>query len=274
MHSCYCPFIGDVIPKQTVHSMSTWPKCHAITSSPNARMARLTATSLRSAITTRLAVYSADKKTDLIGEAHVDLSSVIVPGGGTNDVWQGLTCKGKYAGEVRLELTYYDARPKPERASRASNPAAIAEDGTVVQKQKVKRRPLPGAAPLGPTADSIESFPTPTSRVRNGPRELSAPSRATSLPPDALPQQPGFNGSPGQFNTPPPNNYAQEHYEQFENPWRRSGLVKSSTANGLSKPALRNSGHTILVFAHPSCQHGSSWLPCPNVRRSMGSACP
>ena len=162
-------------------------------------------------------MFSEDKKTDLIGEALVDLSSVIVPGGGTNDVWQGLTCKGKYAGEVRLELTYYDSRPKPERASRASNPAT-AEDGTVVQKQKVKRRPLPGAAPMGPTADSIESFPNPTARVRNGPRELSAPSRATSLPPDAPPQQTGFNGSPGQFNTPPPNNFGQEHYEQFEDP--------------------------------------------------------
>lgn len=83
-------------------------------------------------------MFSEDKKTDLIGEAHVDLSSVIVPGGGTNDVWQGLTCKGKYAGEVRLELTYYDARPKPERASRASNPAT-AEDGTVVQKQSQEK---------------------------------------------------------------------------------------------------------------------------------------
>jgi hypothetical protein len=87
-----------------------------------------------------------------------------------------------------------------------------------VQKQKVKRRPLPGAAPMGPTADSIESFPTPTARVRNGPRELSASSRASSLPPDVPLQQPGFNGSPAQFNAPPPSNFSHEHYEQYEEP--------------------------------------------------------
>ena len=59
-------------------------------------------------------MFSEDKKTDLIGEAFVDLTAVIIPGGGKNDVWQGLTCKGKYAGEIRLEFTYYDSRPKPD----------------------------------------------------------------------------------------------------------------------------------------------------------------
>jgi hypothetical protein len=83
------------------------------------------------------------------------------------------------------------------------------------QQPKVKRRPLPGA-----TADSIQSFPTPVARVRNGPRELSTstPPRANSLPPDLPPQQHGFNGSPAQFNAPPPGNYPQEHYGQFEEP--------------------------------------------------------
>jgi hypothetical protein len=85
---------------------------------------------------------------------------------------------------------------------------------------RVKRRPLPGTTPTGPTADSIQSFPTPVARVRNGPRELSTstPPRANSLPPDLPPQQHGFNGSPAQFNTPPPNNYPQEHYGQYEEP--------------------------------------------------------
>lgn len=89
----------------------------------------------------KLSVFSEDKKTDLIGEAFVDLSAVIVPGGGTNDVWQGLTCKGKYAGEVRLELTFYDSRPKPDRARRNSNP--VTDDGMAVpvqQKQKAKQK--------------------------------------------------------------------------------------------------------------------------------------
>lgn len=161
----------------------------------------------------KLSVFSEDKKTDLIGEAFVDLTTVIVPGGGTNDVWQGLTCKGKYAGEIRLEFTYYDSRPKPDRPRRSSITAT--EDGSVVQKPKVKRRPLPGTAPMGPTADSIESFPTPTARVRNGPRQLSTPPRANSMPPDQLVQQPGFNASPAQFNTPP-GNHQQDPYGHFD----------------------------------------------------------
>lgn len=161
----------------------------------------------------KLSVFSEDKKTDLIGEAFVDLTTVIVPGGGTNDVWQGLTCKGKYAGEIRLEFTYYDSRPKPDRPRRSSITAT--EDGSVVQKPKVKRRPLPGTAPMGPTADSIESFPTPTARVRNGPRQLSTPPRANSMPPDQLVQQPGFNASPAQFNTPP-GNHQQDPYSHFD----------------------------------------------------------
>lgn len=161
----------------------------------------------------KLSVFSEDKKTDLIGEAFVDLTTVIVPGGGTNDVWQGLTCKGKYAGEIRLEFTYYDSRPKPDRPRRSSITAT--EDGSVVQKPKVKRRPLPGTAPMGPTADSIESFPTPTARVRNGPRQLSTPPRANSMPPDQPVQQPGFNASPAQFNTPP-GNHQQDPYTHFD----------------------------------------------------------
>lgn len=169
----------------------------------------------------KLSVFSEDKRTDLIGEAFVDLSAVIIPGGGTNDIWQGLTCKGKYAGEVRLELTYYDSRPKPERSRRGSN--AATEDGMPAQKPKVKRRPVPGmpsATPslMGNTAESIENFPNPTARVRNGPRELSTPPRAASLPPDVAPQHPGFEGSPAQFNTPPPSTQSYEAYGQHQEP--------------------------------------------------------
>lgn len=153
------------------------------------------------------------------------MSAVIVPGGGTNDVWQTLTCKGKYAGEIRLELTYYDTRPKPERSRRGSNTAT--EDGMPIQpKPKVKRRPLPGtsASPspvptglMGPTADSIQSFPKPTARVRTGPRELGTPPRANSLPPEVpLQLQPGMSGSPAQFNTPPPDGHQQDPYGQYD----------------------------------------------------------
>ncbi|KAH8671811.1 kinase-like domain-containing protein [Tricladium varicosporioides] len=53
-----------------------------------------------------------NKKMGLIGEKWVDLRDVIVRGGGQKDFWQSLSCGGKYAGEVRAELTFYDSRPR------------------------------------------------------------------------------------------------------------------------------------------------------------------
>ena len=63
----------------------------------------------------KISVFNDDNKTDLIGETWINLQEVVVPGGGQNDLWHNLSCKGKYAGEVRLEVTYYDTRPKQEK---------------------------------------------------------------------------------------------------------------------------------------------------------------
>ncbi|KAA6410981.1 MAG: C2 domain containing [Lasallia pustulata] len=62
----------------------------------------------------KVSVFNDDKRTDLIGETWVPLDKVVVPGGGQNDLWHNLNCKGRYAGEIRIELTYYDTRPKEE----------------------------------------------------------------------------------------------------------------------------------------------------------------
>jgi hypothetical protein len=60
----------------------------------------------------KVSVFNDDKKTDLIGEAYVSLQDLIKPGGGSNDLWHQLNYKGKYAGEIRMEMTYYDIRPR------------------------------------------------------------------------------------------------------------------------------------------------------------------
>jgi hypothetical protein len=52
----------------------------------------------------KVSVFNDDKKTDLIGETWIDLKEVVVPGGGQNDLWHTLSCKGKYAGEIRIEI--------------------------------------------------------------------------------------------------------------------------------------------------------------------------
>ncbi|KAK8048717.1 Ingression fic1 [Apiospora phragmitis] len=44
--------------------------------------------------------------------------------GGQNDQWQSLNCKGKYAGEIRIEVTFYDSRPKPEKPVAKAKPVA------------------------------------------------------------------------------------------------------------------------------------------------------
>lgn len=105
----------------------------------------------------KCSIFNDDKKTDLIGEAWIDLHEVIVPGGGQSDSWRQLNFKGKYAGDVRIELTYYDTRPKPEvspekrkqrdkASSTASDAQSAASGSRHLGPREIKRRPLP----LGP----------------------------------------------------------------------------------------------------------------------------
>jgi hypothetical protein len=82
----------------------------------------------------KLSVFNDDKKTDLIGEAYIGLQDVCVPGGGKNDGWHALNYRGKYAGEINLELTYYDSRPPVEHKRRTSG---------MDRAVPIKRRPLP-----------------------------------------------------------------------------------------------------------------------------------
>jgi hypothetical protein len=115
----------------------------------------------------KVSVFTDDKKTDLIGETWIDLKGIIVPGGGQSDIWQNLTCRGKYAGEIRLEITYYDNRPKPERPAAKPKQAAPTEvdAGSMKHRTPVKRRPLPsdpvtGEAP-SPAASTPDHYQTP-----------------------------------------------------------------------------------------------------------------
>src|SRR5271170_7358279 len=127
----------------------------------------------------KCSVFNEDKKNDLIGEAWIDLSSVVVPGGGQSDTWHQLNFKGKYAGEVRLEMTYYDIRPKADTAAErrggkgrsSSGFSSAPHSGNVpTQRQlgprEVKRRPLPP----GPADSSPLTRPNPQSHAHSSPR--------------------------------------------------------------------------------------------------------
>ncbi|KAI9805689.1 MAG: hypothetical protein M1833_005182 [Piccolia ochrophora] len=108
----------------------------------------------------KVSVFNDDKRTDLIGETWVNLDQVVVRGGGRADGWHGLNCKGRYAGEIRIELTYYDIRPKEDSAADRTR-----EVGRGMSETN-------GRESLG------------------GPRQLTQPSRRP------LPSNP-MNGSPG-----------------------------------------------------------------------------
>ena len=107
----------------------------------------------------KVSVFNDDKKTELIGETWVALDTIVIPGGGQNDLWHPLNCKGRFAGEIRIELTYYDTRPKEEkmdenrRQSSASNLQEQSKETASGPRQpkSVKRRPLP-ADPTQPPA--------------------------------------------------------------------------------------------------------------------------
>ncbi|KAF2151423.1 hypothetical protein K461DRAFT_228683 [Myriangium duriaei CBS 260.36] len=107
----------------------------------------------------KVSVFNDDKKTDLIGEAWVQLWDIVItPGGGRADNWHHLSYRGKYAGEVRLEMSYYDSRV-PEKPATPS--------GSTKRKSPVKRRPLPA----GPSPTVIPQF---------GPRTMGC-SRGTTV---------------------------------------------------------------------------------------------
>lgn len=140
-----------------------------------------------------------------------------MPGGGKNDLWQGLNCKGKYAGELRIELTYYDMRPKPAPVEGAMEEM---RESVGSGSGRVKRRPLPSAAGGHVTPDTIPTAAGPL-RAKHGPRDVRTPPRANSMPPETMvfsqPHQPApdqrwmsSSVGPAQQQTPP-NQYDDEY---------------------------------------------------------------
>ena len=179
----------------------------------------------------KVSVFNDDKKTDLIGETWVNLQEVVVPGGGQNDIWHNLSCKGKYAGEIRIEITYYDTRPKQERSEKSKQaPTNGVDDGARDSlkgprqpKAPVKRRPLPSDPVTGAPApmaipDHIQTPPrgyqspdhvhTPTSgyQAQNYiPNQSPLQSVEYNTPPHRFSQSQGYENSPDMngYGTPP-----------------------------------------------------------------------
>jgi hypothetical protein len=171
----------------------------------------------------KVSVFNDDKKTDLIGETWVNLQEVVVPGGGQNDIWHNLSCKGKYAGEIRIEITYYDTRPKQEKSEKSKQAAINGVDdgsrdslkGPRQPKATVKRRPLP--------SDPVTGAPAPTAipdHIQTPPRGYQSPEHVQTPPRGYQTQNYISNQSPLQnveYNTPPPRFLQEQGYESYGN---------------------------------------------------------
>ena len=143
----------------------------------------------------KCSVFNDDKKTDMIGEAWLDLNDLIKPGGGQNDLWHQLNFKGKYAGDIRVEMTYYDTRPNPEleaekrKQSERTSRSEIAYSGSAPRQlgpREIKRRPLPP----GPIPQQTPDLPQP---LRIPPRiSQSEQMRPSSVSDRQLPPRPAL----------------------------------------------------------------------------------
>ncbi|OGE49636.1 hypothetical protein PENARI_c020G11699 [Penicillium arizonense] len=131
----------------------------------------------------KVSVFNDDKKTDMIGETWIDLHNLIIPGGSQNDHWHPLQCRGKYAGDIRIEMTYYDTREqdeavlerRQEAADRVQGKIPSAPSSTGVsgprQLKDVKRRPLPSGPPGAPAP----ARPAPLEQAHSAPPPLQHP---------------------------------------------------------------------------------------------------
>lgn len=131
----------------------------------------------------KISVFNDDKKTDLIGETTLRLDKILVKGGGTDDGWRGLKCKEKYAGEILVELTFWDMRPKDgpvverkrpeqnsgkekEREREAPRKVGGAREMANPRDRTVSRRPLPADPTRSSREDASQPVAVPEKRTR------------------------------------------------------------------------------------------------------------
>jgi len=138
----------------------------------------------------KVSVFNDDKKTDLIGETWVSLETLVVPGGGQNDLWHNLSCKGKYAGEIRIELTYYDTRPKEEK------PAERRRESTRNGADEIRRESLSGPRQPKP----LKRRPLPADPTDSSPLRSTVPNHSQSSPLSFTPPQ---SQQPPQYSRTP-----------------------------------------------------------------------
>ncbi|KEF62742.1 uncharacterized protein A1O9_00715 [Exophiala aquamarina CBS 119918] len=196
----------------------------------------------------KCSIFNDDKKTDLIGEAWIDLQEVIVPGGGQNDLWHQLNFKGKYAGDIRIELTFYDSRPKPEALfdkrkqrdkshSTASDIAASAGAGSrQLGPREIKRRPLPpgpgGYSSPASAQNTPEQPPFSTIQPDFAPDAWINRQQNNTNPPPRPPKHPVMPETPDDIGYDLVSECPQDQYEPMPPAMKHSYDQRSTSFEG------------------------------------------
>ncbi|KAI3396901.1 hypothetical protein diail_11514 [Diaporthe ilicicola] len=198
----------------------------------------------------KISVFNDDKKTDLIGETWVDLRDIVVPGGGQNDLWHNLTCKGKYAGEIRIELTYYDIRPKPEKPLAKPKQISSETDSPAgsLRGAPPKRRPLPSDPFTGQTP--AQQPPPPV------PGHLPAPQRQHQGPPRDYPTPDHVQTPPHRVQPNPPASHSADHIPSAAGHYSSTPSLRHRQADPYS--STPNSAH------HTPSNHGDARHASPD----------
>ncbi|OQE29654.1 hypothetical protein PENSTE_c002G05997 [Penicillium steckii] len=190
----------------------------------------------------KVSVFNDDKKTDLIGETWVDLQNLIIPGGSQDDHWHSLQCRGKYSGDIRIEMTYYDTRQqdevvigkRKEAAERAQGKAPTTSSSSLSgprQLIQVKRRPLPtdpsGATPPRPMPVEKPQSAPPAPLQQPVPsrpalrQQANSVAQVDSLSPQAPLRQPEAAYDTASYESQPPVMHSRgyETHDNYQPEW-------------------------------------------------------
>lgn len=228
-----------------------------------------------------------DSKPELIGDAVIKLQPAFQahPSQG-HDGWHELTYRGKYAGEVYIEMTFYPSKPSLPKKVRQSNPAV---DMLASHMSNMSIRPLPPDPSQTTTAANPRPLPMPSSSVSSSPA-ASTKSRARSPQPHLSPGRSGSYSpqpipnvmprgpspfSPPVLSTTPlplPNRMPSPSNASFDSMGHVPGLVASHTA-----PSLSTLGHRALPSVpqhqyqqqYAFNQNGVQHRSMDNLRRSV-----
>ncbi|KAJ5623475.1 hypothetical protein N7490_012080 [Penicillium lividum] len=217
----------------------------------------------------KVSVFNDDKKTDLIGETWIDLNNLIIPGGSQDDHWHPLQSRGKYSGEVRIEMTYYDTRQqdeaviekRKEAADRVQGkPTAVTSTSTSSsglsgprQPNALKRRPLPtdptGAAPRPRVQEQPQSAPSlhhpmPSRTIREQVQNM--PTAPVPEPAQPYPQR--HHSEPTyepHYNSPQPRTY--DAPDTYQREWEAPASAQVLPPAGMMR---HNPTHEPIYASH------------------------